>query len=232
MVTAAILAGGRGTRLASVVSDVPKPMALVNGHPFLHYQLLHLERQGVKQVVLCVGYMADVIERHFGDGAVLGLSIAYSREPVALGTAGALRHALPHLSGPVLVLNGDTYQPIPLDPLLAFHQTRKSDLTVVVTPVSAADDYGSVSVGPDGRLVAFNEKRPGAGFVNAGCYVLDAGLLAELVPDRPCSMELEAIPGWIAAGRHCYAWETAVRFHDIGTPDRYRAFQEEIQTLA
>lgn len=231
MQTAVILAGGRGTRLAGVVQDVPKPMADVHGRPFLAYQIRHLQRQGIQRVVLSVGYKADVIEAYFKDGSDLGLEILYAREDAPLGTGGALRNCLPYLEGPTIVLNGDTYQPIPVQPLVDFHAGNGAELTVVVTPVAAAEDYGSIAFEPGGRIRSFAEKLPGGGHVNAGCYCVEPAMLANLPTDRAVSLEVESIPGWIAEGRACYAWETATRFYDIGTPERYRSFQKEILTL-
>jgi D-glycero-alpha-D-manno-heptose 1-phosphate guanylyltransferase len=118
---AAILVGGKGTRLQRVVKDRPKPMAEVAGRPFVEWLLL-LRAQDVRRVVFCTGYMAEVIEAHFGDGRQWKMEFAYSRDPVLLGTAGAVRCALTQLhSDRFLVLNGDSYCHVDTNCLEAGH---------------------------------------------------------------------------------------------------------------
>src|SRR5262245_1976960 len=109
MVRAFVLCGGQGTRLRSLVSDQPKSMALISGTPFLQLLLDRLRCQGVDNVILGTGYMAETIERYFGNGKQFALHIRYSREHEPLGTGGALKLAEPLISDPVLVLNGDSY---------------------------------------------------------------------------------------------------------------------------
>lgn len=120
-VTCAILCGGQGTRLRPVIGDSPKCVALVGGRPFLTYILDHLDSQGVKKVVLCVRRGQSLIDMSIG-GQYLDIEVKYSWEDTPLGTGGALKNALPLLdTDPVLVLNGDTYCPFRLQPMLDEH---------------------------------------------------------------------------------------------------------------
>jgi D-glycero-alpha-D-manno-heptose 1-phosphate guanylyltransferase len=118
-IDAVILAGGKGTRLKSVVSDRPKPMAEVAGRPFLEWQLLYLRSLGIKRVILCTGYKGESVENHFDTRVEMGMEIMYSREDSPLGTGGAIRKALTLVrTDPFLVLNGDSFCPFDLKVLL------------------------------------------------------------------------------------------------------------------
>lgn len=126
---AVVLAGGFGTRLSSVISDVPKPMAPVRGRPFLEFLLGHVARQGVRRVILSVGYKREVIQDHFGS-AWGGLDIDYCVEDQPLGTGGGIKKAFEdHGLARAFVFNGDSYCPVALEPLLARHRERESLLT-------------------------------------------------------------------------------------------------------
>ena len=122
-IEAVVLVGGKGTRLKSVVSDRPKPMAEIAGKPFLEWILLGLQDRGVIRVVLCSGYMPEFIEDYFGDGTDLEMQVSYSVDPYPLGTGGAVLRALEHVSNtPILVLNGDSYCDFDIEYLKGMHQ--------------------------------------------------------------------------------------------------------------
>jgi NDP-sugar pyrophosphorylase family protein len=221
-VIGAVLAGGLGTRLRAAVADRPKVLALVHGRPFLAYLLDQFAGAGVRQTVLLTGYMADRVEAEFGR-AFAGMSLAYSPEPQPLGTGGALRHALPLLTRPtVLVLNGDSY--CDLDPAAFFaqHQGSGAEATLALTAVADASRYGKVRLSDDGRVERFEEKQAGAGpgWINAGVYLLARRLVEEVPAGRAVSLERDVFPGWAASGR-CRGYRAAGRFLDIGTPESY-----------
>ena len=156
---AVVLAGGLGTRLRPVVRDRPKSMAEIAGRPFLEYLLLLLRRQNVHDVVLCTGYMSESVQRHFGSGVGLGVSLRYSEEARPLGTGGALKLAEPMLEDTRwLVLNGNSFFPVPLEALVQSHVDRKSVGTLALSRVSEAGRYGSVTLGNGGLIQAFAEK--------------------------------------------------------------------------
>ena len=128
---AILLCGGMGTRLRSVVSDRPKPMADICGKPFLQYLLEMLRDKGITEVIFALGYMGEMIEEYFQDGSAFGLKIAYSYEEEPLGTGGAIRNALPKiLEEEVLVLNADTYFPMDYQGLYHFHQENDGDFSL------------------------------------------------------------------------------------------------------
>lgn len=221
-VTAAILAGGMGTRLRSRIADRPKVLAPVHGRPYLAYLLEQLADAGVRAVALLTGYLADQVRTAFGDHYA-GLRLTYSSEPSPLGTAGALRHALPQLSSStILLLNGDSYCAVSLPNFWAIHYRQAADFSLVLTPVTDCSRYGRVQTGSDGRVLRFEEKSEvqGAGWVNAGIYLVNRSLIQELPPDVPVSLERDMLPQW-AARRRCFGFHNQGRFLDIGTPESY-----------
>jgi len=217
-----VLAGGKGLRLQSVVRDRPKPMAEVAGRPFLEWLLLALRRQGLRRVVLCTGHMARAIEDHFRDGAEWGMDISYSREPVPLGTAGALRHALAHLtSDRLLVLNGDSYCHVEVEELYQAHVSRHALGTLWLVPQQNRSRYGNVLAAADGSVLEFSEKasRETAGLINAGVYLLEREILESLPQGVPLSLERDLFPRLV--GRGLYAVVGQGPFLDIGTPEAF-----------
>jgi len=224
---ALILAGGKGTRLRGVVADRPKPMASVSSRPFLEWLLLSLHAQGVHQVILCTGYMSEMVEAYFGNGHSLGMTVQYSRDPAPLGTAGAVRHALGQVHGDrFLVLNGDSYSRVDLCQLAQSHARRHASATIWLVGVDDCRRYGSVVIGEDGAVQAYIEKSPEkcAGLINAGVYLLERQV-AETIPDkRAVSMETEFLPGLIGCGLSAVVGEGP--FLDIGTPEAYAVADE------
>jgi NDP-sugar pyrophosphorylase family protein len=220
--TAAILAGGLGTRLRPVVADRPKVLAPVGGRPYLTYLLDQLAGAPVREVVLLTGHGADQVRRALGE-SYAGLRLVYSAEPAPLGTGGALRHALPHLSAPaVLLLNGDSYCDVDLEAFARFHRTGPGGASLVLVRVPDASRFGQVRLGHTGRVLRFEEKGAtrGPGWVSAGVYLLDRALVAESPPGRPISLERDLLPQWVAR-RLVRGFRCGGRFLDIGTPQSY-----------
>jgi D-glycero-alpha-D-manno-heptose 1-phosphate guanylyltransferase len=219
--TAAILAGGLGTRLRSVVSDKPKVLADVGGRPFVEYLLDQLAQEGVRSVVLCTGYMGDQIQNRFG-GSYNNMTLCYSREPQPLGTGGALRLALPMLeSDTVLVLNGDSYYEAQLDAFGVWHDRERANATILLTKADDTRRYGRVQIDDAGRILQFLEKADteGPGWINAGIYLLKRKMIESIETGRMVSIEREVFPGWIGQGLHGFRSEG--RLWDIGVPSAY-----------
>lgn len=220
--TAAVLAGGLGTRLRSQIVDRPKVLAPVHGRPYLAYLLDQLAESGIRSVVLLTGYLADQVRTAFGD-RYAGVSLTYSHEPSPLGTAGALRGALPYLtSSTVLLLNGDSYCDVSLHRFWEFHQHQAADFSLVLTSVKDCSRYGRVHVGSGGQVLGFEEKNRtgGAGWANAGIYLINHSLIREIPADAPVSLEGDVCPTW-ASDKRCFGFPCRDRFLDIGTPESY-----------
>ena len=218
---AIILAGGLGTRLQSVVSDRPKVLAEVSGRPFLTYLLEQIASAGLRTVVLCVGHMAQKIQDRIG--ATYGpLHISYSLEDKPLGTGGALRWALPHVSSDtVLVMNGDSYTDVDLSAYVSWFFQRDCKAALLLTKVPDATRYGKVILNENDDILAFKEKQAdaGAGWINAGVYLVERPLVAAIPAERPYSLEREFFPSLVGKGLSGCRMEG--RFIDIGTPESY-----------
>ncbi len=222
-----ILCGGLGTRLRPVLSDRPKSMAPVAGVPFLEILLEGLQAQGIKEVVLGTGYLAEQIETFFRDGSDLGLILRYSRETEALGTGGALKLAEPLLSDPLVVLNGDSYVEWNLAATLDLFTRKKASVVMVLQAVPDVARYGSVAIDADRRVTEFVEKgsRTGAGLINAGIYILRKEIVAAFPAGKAVSLEGGVFPKLL--GDKVYGLVTHGVFIDIGVPEDL----ERAQTL-
>jgi D-glycero-alpha-D-manno-heptose 1-phosphate guanylyltransferase len=224
---ALLLVGGMGTRLRSVVPATPKPLASVGNKSFLQLLVQQLQRQGIRRIVMCSGYLADQIEAEFGDGSGLDVEIKYSKEMHPLGTAGAVKLAERHLGevSEFLVMNGDSFLEIDLHQLIQFHRERGALVSMAVVGVEDASRYGTVQVDSAQKVIGFLEKagRDGPGLVNGGVYVFDPSVL-EYIPDGPASLEKDVFPRLLSKG--FYAQEQHGMFIDIGTPEDYAKAQQ------
>lgn len=227
---ALILVGGLGTRLRSVVPDRPKVLAPVAGRPFLEHLILWLRDQGVRHLVLCVGYRAEEVIDYCGDGSTWEVHITYSLESSPLGTGGALRLAGSHVWGTFLALNGDTCFFDPLSPLLERHRQTGALLTLGVSAAGRRTVSGQVVLDPQGRIVRFVEKTSPVegGWLNAGLYVAEPAFLEAIAPDRPISLEREVLPALIASGAPIYGSPLPHGYLDIGTPEGYAQLEQRL----
>jgi NDP-sugar pyrophosphorylase family protein len=231
--TAILLVGGQGTRLRTVISSTPKPLARVGKQPFLELLVRQLQRQGVRRLVMCTGYMSSQIEEEFGDGRAWGLEVTYSRESQPMGTGGALKLAKPFIADEqnLVVMNGDSFLDVNLASLVEFHRERKGIASFAVVRVPDAARYGTVEVGAHVRVTGFLEKT-GAnlpGVINAGVYVFDREIF-EHIADGPASLEKDVFPKILT--RRVYALEVDGMFIDIGTPEDYARAQTLFDRLS
>ena len=220
---AVILVGGKGTRLQSVVSDRPKPVAVVLGRPFVEWLILALRAQGVRHIVLSVGYMSEQIQNIIGNGRRLDVKITYAVDPFPLGTGGALRRALDCIKGErFLALNGDSYCPFQVQRLLDEHLEHRALVTLWLTRSTESARYGSVDVDANGAVLNFREKSTGqhSDLINAGIYLIERKVLEVITLDIAFSAEKELFPSLIGIG--LYAVVGSGPFLDIGTPESYK----------
>ena len=226
---AIVLAGGKGTRLAAAVPDLPKPLAPVDERPFLDYVIEGFAASGaVSRVTLALGHLSRKIIAHCKANPP-ALPVAFSIEDMPLGTGGALLHALPRTQGdPVIVCNGDSLVRIDFNSLLLRHAETGAGATIALIPAPDAGRYGRVSV--EGmRVTDFAEKSAGEGpgLINAGVYVFGRYVL-ESFPTGPCSLERDLLPRLVADGA-VYAFLTEGPFLDIGLPESYAAAEHFIR---
>ncbi len=224
MLPAAIVAGGRGVRMRPATDQVPKPMLPLAGKPLLEHQLEWLQSSGVRDVCLCLGYKAEMIRSHCGDGSRWGLKLRYQVEKEPRGTAGAVRDL--GLSSDVLVVYGDLYVALDCAKLLRFHESHAAAATLVVHPSGHPLDSDLVRTEGD-RITAFFRAAPGEAFENLACaavWVLRPSLL-ELVPkDAPSDFGRDIFPAALAQGLELMAYRCGEEIVDIGTPERAESF--------
>jgi D-glycero-alpha-D-manno-heptose 1-phosphate guanylyltransferase len=218
-VDALILAGGRGTRLASVAGDLAKCLVPIEGIPFLSYLLAFIGQSGaVNRIVLALGHGAEQVEQYLRQTSST-VPLATEVEPLAMGTGGAVLRVLDKITTEsFLIINGDTLFDLSIANLLQHHGRGGHKVTVALVRVPDAERYGSVTL--DGLQVAgFAEKRPGSGLVNAGIGVFDRKALLQF-PILECSLEHDIMPTLVAAGE-VGGFVSSGSFLDIGVPESY-----------
>ena len=224
--TAIILAGGLGTRLKKVVQDLPKPMALIRGRPFLEYQMDFWISQGVTKFILSVGYLKQTIIDHFSDSYNTA-SINYSVEDEPLGTGGALLFAAQGLTETFLVLNGDTFFEVNLNNLIVFHKKQQSELTLSLFKSNQFGRYMGVDLEDNGEILSLQSGGNELTLLaNGGVYLVNPSALKRLnyKPYTKSSLENDLLPKFISLGGGLYGFESSGKFIDIGVPeDYYRA---------
>ena len=220
-ISTAILAGGLGTRLRSVLPERPKVLALVHGCPFLTYLLDQLSAAGAGEVVFCIGYMADMVKKTLGDNYGT-IRLTYSREDEPLGTGGALRQALPFFSSdPVLVMNGDSFMDADLPAYLSWFLNKEREASLVLAQVPDTGRFGQVTVDEKDRILGFEEKgaHQGPGWINAGIYLLQRKIIQSIPEGIPFSLERQLFPHLLP--EHLHGFRSEGKFIDIGTPASY-----------
>jgi len=223
---AVILAGGRGTRLAAVLGNAPKPTVPMLGTPSLARQIALLAAQGIRDVLLLVGHRQEVIRAHFGDGSAFGVALRYRADDPPLGTAGGLLSARDVLAPRFVVLFGDALLDVDFARAIGWHVAHKADVTLFVHPNDYPHDSDLVEVRADDRVTALAPCPHPAGrsfhnLVNAAVYVVERAAIANLpTPDRHADIARQLIPALVASGRRVYAYRTTEYVKDIGTPER------------
>jgi len=226
--TAIILAGGLGTRLRSIVSEVPKPMAPINGKPFLYYLLELLEKNHIRRVVLAVGYKKEIIIEYFGY-RFRSIEISYSKESNPLGTGGAILKALNKLNNKrVFIINGDTYFNISLKSLENFHKKKNSSLTIAVKEIFHPDRYDCVLFNSDSRIISFNNTEAISNYINGGISIIELDMFNQYRLPKKFSFELDFLFKYYSVEK-LYTYKSKAYFMDIGVPDSYYLFEEAMR---
>ncbi|HHH44571.1 MAG TPA: dehydrogenase [Gammaproteobacteria bacterium] len=221
-----VLAGGFGTRLRDAVPDLPKPMAPVNGRPFLEILLANLARKGFGRVILSLGYMAEKITSHFGT-QYSGVELSYVVEEQPLGTGGAVRLAMSECrEDHFFVFNGDTFLDLEVDDVERRWRNTRNPV-IVGREVDDTTRYGALLT-ENGRVTGFSEKgASGPGLINAGCYVLKQGQLDGFRINTSFSLETDYLEKAVQ-DRPFELFTTAGQFIDIGVPGDYARAQHEL----
>jgi D-glycero-alpha-D-manno-heptose 1-phosphate guanylyltransferase len=232
-VEAIVLAGGFGTRLQKVVSDVPKSMALINQRPFLEYLFDYLIAEGVDKVVLSVGYKHEIISDHFGD-QYKSLPILYAIENEPLGTGGGIRLAMWKIESlRALVINGDSLFKVDYRALMDFHMKKKADATIALRKLNDTGRYGRVSVNRSNRITGFEEKglSSGPGYINGGVYIIEKYFLMNPEFRGRFSMEKDCFERYYPYS-DLFGFRAEGYFLDIGIPEDYLKAQHEFASFS
>jgi len=230
------MAGGEGSRLRPLTSNLPKPMMPLANRPMMEYVIDLLARHGITELVVTVAYMADTIRKYFGDGSEFGVSITYATEEVPLGTAGSVRNAAEHLDDPFLVISGDVLTDIDLGEVIAAHRRSGAVATIGLVRVPDPLEFGIVITREDGSIERFLEK-PSWGQVfsdtiNSGVFICEPEVLDFIATDRQVDFSGEVFPAMLEAGLGLYGAVVEGYWEDVGTLDAYlRAHRDLLDGL-
>ncbi|HUZ14196.1 MAG TPA: nucleotidyltransferase family protein [Caulobacteraceae bacterium] len=225
---AVVLAGGRGTRLAPLTVSVPKPLLPLGERPIIDVLLTRLAAAGVARAVVCLGYLAPLMQAFLGDGSRWGLELETQVEAEPLGTAGGLR-AVAGLGEDFLVVNGDTLTDLSFAELAAAHRREDAWATLFTPWVDEKVDYGVVAVDPQSGLVTDYQEKPRRGYhVSSGVYALSRRILA-LLPARGAYDMPDLIRAAMAEGRKVAAFDPGAYWKDIGRLDHYEAATRDFE---
>ena len=231
---AMVLAAGLGTRLRPLTDTLPKPLLPVAGRPLLEWNLLLLKRHGITEVIINLHHLGEQIVRALGDGARLGLRLAYSHEPTLQGTGGGIKQASPFLKdGPLLVLNGDTLSDCDLTALIAAHRVSGALATLAVRDDPEAATWGPVTLDAQGRILQINGRPPLAepraalpACMFAGIHVMEQAVL-DAMPSGPGSI-IDVYDRLLRQGRPLHGYRMSGYWSDIGDPKRYAQAQRDV----
>ena len=217
MFTVAILAGGLATRLRPITETIPKALVIVSGQPFINRQLAYLRDQGVSRVVLCIGYMGNMIEEVVGNGEQFGLNVNYAHDgPTLLGTGGALRKAMHLLGEHFFVLYGDSFLPVNfLQVQQAYNLSKKLSLMTVLKNSNRWDKSNVLF--KNGRLVEYNKRAqsPDMEYIDYGLGVVSAEVLRSYPADKP--FDLADVYHALTVKGQLAGLEIYERFYEIGS---------------
>lgn len=226
-----IMAGGKGTRIASVNAEVPKPMLEVCGKPILEHQIEVLKRQNLTDIILVIGYLGSVIRDYFQDGSKYGVHISYIEEKELLGTAGSFYYLKDIIQDDFFLLNGDLIFDVDLHRFMNFHKEKHALATLFTHPNNHPYDSGLIIANEDGTITKWIHKEEERGFlrnrVNAGIHIISPMVLERFTELKKTDLDREVLKPLIPSGR-VYAYDSPEYVKDMGTPERYRQVEQDL----
>ena len=223
-----ILAGGRGIRLDPFSRILPKPLFPIGNKPIAEILVHQLQLAGFNEIIMCLGYLADLIKLYFQDGSYYGLSIRYSVETEPLGTAGPLR-MVSDLEENFLVINGDELTTLDFRALFEHHLAMKADMTVAVQKKSVSSSFGVLEI-TDGQVTAYSEKPTINYWASMGIYVINKRILS-LIPENECFDMPDLVQRLLAEHAQVVSYESQDLWFDIGTMADLEKAKEEFKHL-
>lgn len=226
-----IMAGGKGTRIASVNAEVPKPMLEVCGKPILEHQIEVLKRQKLTDIILVIGYLGSVIRDYFQDGSKHGVHISYIEEKELLGTAGSFYYLRDIIQDDFFLLNGDLIFDVDLHRFMNFHKEKHALATLFTHPNNHPYDSGLIIANEDGTITKWIHKEEERGLlrnrVNAGIHIISPMVLERFTELKKTDLDREVLKPLIPSGR-VYAYDSPEYVKDMGTPERYRQVEQDL----
>jgi D-glycero-D-manno-heptose 1,7-bisphosphate phosphatase len=230
---AVIMAGGKGTRIAHLYGEIPKPMIPVLGKPVLEYQVEALRSQGITDVLMVIGHLGHMIKAHFGDGSRFGVSISYFEEDVPLGTAGALYFLRDVLREDFLLVNGDVIFDIDIRRLVQHHQKNHGLATILTHPNNHPYDSAIIETDEHGKVVRWLHKEEARAYcrnrVNAGIHIISPGMLQKMSGQSKCDLDRDLLKPMIQTGQ-LYVYDSPEYVKDMGVPERLREVERDLET--
>jgi D-glycero-D-manno-heptose 1,7-bisphosphate phosphatase len=233
-----IMAGGKGTRLASIAAGTPKPMVPLGGKPVLERQLECLRNNGLTDIVIVVGHLGGAIKDYFGNGSAFGVAVSYYSETEPLGTAGALFEIIEELGDDFILVNGDIIFDMDFSRLVDFHFSHKARATLAVHPNSHPYDSALVISDSRDRVIRWLNKEDHReefykNRVNSGVHVLSRRLLSAVSANnktgsKKTDLDREILKPLVEEG-NIFAYHTPEYIKDIGTPERYALVERDIE---
>ncbi len=231
-ITAVIMAGGKGTRIREINSEVPKPMIPILGKPILQYEIETLKSQNITDIVLVVGYLGEKIVSYFGDGSKFGVDIRYIEEKKPLGTAGSMFFLKDMVSDDFLLLNGDNLFDVDISRFYDAHIKHGCLATIFTHPNNHPYDSGVIVAADDGLVTKWMTKEEERLWyhnrVNAGLHFFNKHILDRFTEARKMDLDREVLKPLIAE-KQLYVYDSPEYVKDMGTPDRYHQVIEDIQ---
>lgn len=227
------MAGGKGTRLASVIQDIPKPMVKLADKPLLEYQIENLKENEITEIILVIGHLGNVIKEHFGNGKKFGVHITYFEEKEPLGTAGALFYLKDVLKENFVLLFGDLFVNINFQRFIKYHQMKNAKITLYTHPNSHPYDSDIIVTNEDGQVIDWSYKNTKRtqdykNQVNAGIYVVSPEVLKNIKKNQKTDLEKDVIINMIPC-ESVYAYSCTEYVKDIGTPKRLEKVEKDYQ---
>jgi D-glycero-D-manno-heptose 1,7-bisphosphate phosphatase len=231
-----IMAGGKGTRIASVAADMPKPMIPIAGISILERQIINLAKSNLRDILIITGHFGSAVREHFGNGEKFGVHIAYYHEDNPLGTAGGLFKCVDDLSDSFFLINGDLVFDIDFDRIVKFHNEKEALATLTTHPNDHPYDSGVLDVDGDDRIIAWFTREDNRSYyhnlVNSGIHILTKELLSRVKLNtlkEKIDLDRDVLKPLLDS-RRVYSYKTPEYIKDIGTPERFYQVEDDLLT--
>jgi mannose-1-phosphate guanylyltransferase/phosphomannomutase len=231
-VKAVIMAGGEGTRLRPLTSNLPKPMLPLANRPMMERIVRLLQEHGFEEIVVTVAFLPNVIRTYFGDGSEFGVRMVYATEETPLGTAGSVRNAMDELDERFLVISGDVLTDLDLSAVVDFHDEKKAMATIALKSMENPLEFGIVITRPDGSIERFLEKPTwGQVFsdtINTGVYVLEPDIFEHIPDGRSVDFSSDVFPALLDADKSLFGYVVDGYWEDVGTLEAYTKAHQDV----